>query len=38
MRNELTIKIAGEAGQGMQTIGVALAKLYKKAGLIKGLR
>ena len=33
MRNELTIKIAGEAGQGMQTIGVALAKLYKKAGL-----
>jgi len=33
MRNELTIKIAGEAGQGTQTIGIALAKLFKKAGL-----
>jgi 2-oxoglutarate/2-oxoacid ferredoxin oxidoreductase subunit alpha len=31
MRNELTIKIAGQAGQGMQTIGVALCKLFKRA-------
>ncbi|MBF0484854.1 MAG: 2-oxoacid:acceptor oxidoreductase family protein [Candidatus Omnitrophica bacterium] len=29
---ELTIKICGEAGQGMQTIGMALCKLYKKSG------
>jgi len=33
MRNELTIKIAGEAGQGMQTIGIALSKLFKRTGL-----
>ncbi len=33
MRNELTIKIAGEAGQGMQTIGIALCKLFKRVGL-----
>jgi 2-oxoglutarate ferredoxin oxidoreductase subunit alpha len=33
MRDELTIKIAGEAGQGMQTIGTALCKLYKMVGL-----
>ncbi|MEW6076053.1 MAG: 2-oxoacid:acceptor oxidoreductase subunit alpha [Candidatus Omnitrophota bacterium] len=32
MPNEFTIKIAGEAGQGMQTIGAALSRLYKKAG------
>lgn len=33
MRNELTIKITGEAGQGMQTIGIALCKLFKMVGL-----
>jgi 2-oxoglutarate/2-oxoacid ferredoxin oxidoreductase subunit alpha len=33
MRRELTIRIAGEAGQGMQTVGFALCKLAKKAGL-----
>lgn len=33
MRNELTIKISGEAGQGMQTIGIALCKLFKRVGL-----
>lgn len=33
MNNELTIKIAGEAGQGMQTIGTALCKICKDAGL-----
>lgn len=32
MANELTIKIAGEAGQGMQTIGTALCQIFKKAG------
>jgi 2-oxoglutarate ferredoxin oxidoreductase subunit alpha len=32
MKNELTIKIAGEAGQGMQTIGAALCRIFKKAG------
>lgn len=32
MSNELTIKIAGEAGQGMQTIGFALCKIFKNAG------
>ncbi|MDD5653536.1 MAG: 2-oxoacid:acceptor oxidoreductase subunit alpha [Candidatus Omnitrophica bacterium] len=31
-RCELTIKISGEAGQGMQTIGMALCKLFKDAG------
>jgi len=30
--NELTIKIAGEAGQGMNTVGDALCKVLKKAG------
>ncbi|MDO8663184.1 MAG: 2-oxoacid:acceptor oxidoreductase subunit alpha [Candidatus Omnitrophota bacterium] len=30
---ELTIKIAGEAGQGMQTIGSALCRVFKKMGL-----
>ncbi len=29
----MTIKIAGEAGQGMQTISGVLAKAFKKAGL-----
>jgi 2-oxoglutarate ferredoxin oxidoreductase subunit alpha len=33
MRRELTVRIAGEAGQGMQTIGLALCRLFKKAGL-----
>jgi len=33
MPEEITIKIAGEAGQGTQTIGEAMYKLYKKAGL-----
>ncbi|MEW6100742.1 MAG: 2-oxoacid:acceptor oxidoreductase subunit alpha [Candidatus Omnitrophota bacterium] len=33
MKKELTIKIAGEAGQGMQTIGFALCKMFKNLGL-----
>ncbi|MDD5347718.1 MAG: 2-oxoacid:acceptor oxidoreductase subunit alpha [Candidatus Omnitrophica bacterium] len=33
MKQELTIKISGEAGQGMQTIGSALCLMYKNAGL-----
>ena len=33
MVNELTIKIAGEAGQGVQTIGAVLCRVFKKAGL-----
>ncbi len=33
MRRELTIRITGEAGQGMQTVGFALCKLAKKRGL-----
>lgn len=33
MNNELTIRIAGEAGQGMQTVGFALCKLFKNVGL-----
>ncbi len=33
MTNEITIKITGEAGQGMQTVGMALCKLFKNAGL-----
>jgi len=32
MLKELTIKIAGEAGQGMQTVGFNLCKLFKKCG------
>lgn len=32
MKNEITIKIAGEAGQGVQTIGTALGKIFKDAG------
>ncbi len=32
MKNDITIKIAGEAGQGMQTIGLALCKIFKNAG------
>jgi 2-oxoglutarate/2-oxoacid ferredoxin oxidoreductase subunit alpha len=32
MNDELTIKIAGEAGQGMQTIGIALCNLFRKSG------
>ncbi len=30
--DDLTIKIAGEAGQGTQTIGAALCRLFNKAG------
>ena len=30
---ELTIKITGEAGQGMQTIGLVLCRIFKKLGL-----
>lgn len=33
MRKELTIRIAGEAGQGMQTVGSALCILFKRQGL-----
>jgi len=33
MIDELTIKIAGEAGQGVQTIGGALCRVFKKIGL-----
>src|SRR5512135_1268949 len=33
MNNELTIKIAGEAGQGIETLGMALCKLIKRLGL-----
>ncbi|GAN33263.1 MAG: 2-oxoacid:acceptor oxidoreductase subunit alpha [Candidatus Brocadia sp. AMX2] len=32
MANELTIKITGEAGQGMQTIGAALCQMFKNTG------
>ena len=32
MKNEFTIRICGEAGQGMQTVGETLCLLYKEAG------
>lgn len=32
MANELTIKITGEAGQGLQTIGAALCQMFKNTG------
>jgi len=32
MLKELTIKITGEAGQGMQTVGLNLCRLFKKCG------
>lgn len=32
MDNDITIRIAGEAGQGMQTIGVILCQVFKNAG------
>ncbi len=32
MKNELTIKITGEAGQGMQTVGAALCQMFKNTG------
>src|SRR5665647_1797191 len=32
MRNEISIRIAGEAGQGTQTIGDALSRIFKSAG------
>lgn len=33
MREELNIRITGEAGQGMNTIGAVISKIYKEAGL-----
>ncbi len=33
MAGELTIRIAGEAGQGMQTIGSVLCRTFKNSGL-----
>ena len=33
MNQEITIKIAGAAGQGMQTVGFVLGKLFTRAGL-----
>lgn len=33
MKEEITIKIAGAAGQGMQTVGYILGKLFTRAGL-----
>ena len=30
--SEITIRIAGEAGQGVQTVGMALCKIFKKLG------
>jgi len=31
-KKELTVRIAGKAGQGMQTIGMALCRIFKNAG------
>ncbi len=33
MREELNIRITGEAGQGMNTIGAVISKIYKESGL-----
>ena len=33
MGKEIAIKITGEAGQGIQTIGTALSNLFKSCGL-----
>jgi 2-oxoglutarate/2-oxoacid ferredoxin oxidoreductase subunit alpha len=33
MKEDLTIRICGEAGQGTQTLGIALCKLFKRNGL-----
>jgi len=33
VRNEITIRITGQAGQGMQTIGNAMVRMFKQAGL-----
>jgi Pyruvate/2-oxoacid:ferredoxin oxidoreductase gamma subunit len=33
MFSEITVKITGEAGQGMQTVGFNLCKLFTRAGL-----
>ena len=33
MTTEITLKIGGEAGQGIQTIGTLLAEVCQKAGL-----
>jgi len=32
MNSEITIKISGEAGQGIETIGMVLSKMFKDAG------
>lgn len=32
LNSELSIRICGEAGQGMQTIGVALGRIFKNSG------
>ena len=32
MRKELTIRVTGEAGQGLKTIGTLLCKIFKRAG------
>lgn len=32
MTKELTVKIAGEAGQGIETMGAALCRIFKNAG------
>ncbi len=32
MKEELNIRVSGEAGQGMQTIGTVLGKVFKEAG------
>lgn len=33
MEHDISIRIGGEAGQGIQTIGLALAKTFQKSGL-----
>jgi len=33
MDKEITIRITGEAGQGIQTVGIALCNLFKSCGL-----
>lgn len=33
MRQELTIRVAGQAGQGIQTIGAAMCKIFAESGL-----
>jgi 2-oxoglutarate ferredoxin oxidoreductase subunit alpha len=33
MKNDLSIRISGEAGQGLKTIGITLTQIFDKAGL-----